>query len=168
MKFFAVFILTGVCLSTSAVQVRPELAESPSDADTEIALELPLVNLPQGRNNTLTLDLRVPQGTVSNAVLLVFGRDDVCADGVLAPEESYWAVGWDRGQWVTFGNGTTDRTVLTNTGSRLELRVPMWGDGRSVLPEQWTLMNVVLRGEFAETPTVKCVWDKDGTRILLR
>ena len=87
MKFFAVFILTGVCLSTSAVQVRPELAESPSDADTEIALELPLVNLPQGRNNTLTLDLRVPQGTVSNAVLLVFGRDDVCADGVLAPEE---------------------------------------------------------------------------------
>lgn len=168
MNFLAVFIIVGVCLSVAAVQVSPELAESPSDVETEIALELPLINLPQGRNNTLTLDLLVPQGTVSNAVLLVFGRDDVCTDGVLAPEESHWAVGWDRGQWVAFANGTTDRTVLANTGARLELRMPMWGDGRTVLPEQWTLMNVVLRGEFAETPTVKCVWDKDGTRILLR
>jgi len=158
----------GICFSLGAVQVRPSLSEVFPDTETEIALELPLVNLPQGRNNTLTVDLEVPQGTASNAVLLVFGRDIVKTDGVLAPEESEWAVGWDCGEWIVSENGTTQRTVLSNAGTRLTLRLPMWGDGRNVLPEQWTLMNVVLRGEFSATPKVKCVWDKDGTRILLR
>lgn len=161
-------VFSGICFSLGAVQVRPSLSEIFSDAETEIALELPLVNLPQERNNTFTVDLDVPQGTASNAVLLVFGQDAVKSDGILAPEESEWAIGWDRGEWVILGNGATARTVLTNTASRLTLRFPMWGDGREILPERWTLMNVVLRGEFSAVPKVKCVWDKDGTRILLR
>lgn len=166
--YFLVILFSGICFSLGAVQLRPNLSQALSDSKTEIALELPLVNLPQEKNNTFSIDLQVPQGTGSNAVLLVFGRDVVKPDGILAPEESEWAVGWDRGDWVVLGNGTTERTVLTTVGSRLELRMPMWGDGRAVFPERWTLMNVVLRGEFAVTPTVKCVWDKDGTRILLR
>lgn len=166
--YFSILFLSVLCLSLGAVQIKPNLSASPSDSQTEIALELPLVELPQGVNNTFKLDLQVPMGTASNAVLLVFGRDTVKTDGVLAPEESEWAVGWDCGEWVVLGNGATERTVLANTGSGLVLRLPMWGDGRSVLPEQWTLMNVVLRGEFSVTPTVKCAWDKDGTQILLR
>lgn len=166
--YFLILFLSGLCLSLGAVQVKPDFSTNLSDSETEIARELPLLDLPQGTNNTFRLDLQIPQGTVSNAVLLVFGRDTVKADGILAPEESEWAIGWDRGNWVVFGDGTTNRTVLANTGSRLLLRLPMWGEGRSVLPEQWTLMNVVLRGEFSATPTVKCAWDKEGTRILLR
>lgn len=166
--YFLAILFSGLCLSLGAVQMRPNLSETLSDSETEIALELPLVNLPQEKDNTFTVDLQVPQGTGSNAVLLVFGRDIVKPDGILAPEESEWAVGWDCGEWVVLVNGTTERTVLPNVGTRLVLRLPMWGDVRSVFPERWTLMNVVLRGEFAVTPTVKCVWDKDGTRILLR
>lgn len=166
--YFLITLFSGICLSLGAVQIRPNLSQALSDSETEIALELPLANLPSERNNTFTVDLQVPQGTASNAVLLVFGRDLVKPDGVLAPEESEWAVGWDRGEWVVFGNGTTERTILANEGAQLLLRLPIWGEGRTVIPERWTLMNVVLRGEFAVTPTVKCVWDKEGTRILLR
>lgn len=166
--YFLVMVLSAITLSLGAVQVRPNLSGTLSDSETEIALELPVVNPPQGEGNNLIIDLQVPQGTGSNAVLLVFGRDVVKTDRILAPEESEWAIGWDCGEWVVFANGTTQRTVLPNTGTQLLLRLPMWGDGRSVLPEQWSLMNVVLRGEFSATPKVKCVWDKDGTRILLR
>ena len=65
-------------------------------------------------------------GSESNGVEIAFGRD-ADGDGVLAPEETDLAVGWDCGEWFVRSEpaGTTEAEPAAVSGGRQALHVAM-------------------------------------------